>query len=173
MTTAARPRRGTSAAPEASAPAAPPHDVEAEIAVLGSMLLDPEAADVAIAALRREDFYLPLNADVFQVLAELYDGSRAVDVVLLREELQRRGILEKVGGTGFLSRVMSSVPTAANIVRYCTIVSELATLREVIVASERVTSAARSRAPIAKIDALIADLARIVRDSRKRIARVA
>ena len=116
----------------------PPNDVEAEIAVLGSMLLDPEAAGRVVGMLRADHFYRGPHADVFQVLAELYDGSRAVDIVLLREELQRRGILEKVGGTGFLSRVMSSVPTAANAEHYARIVRDAGMRRAVIQASNEI-----------------------------------
>src|SRR6185436_8001698 len=75
------------------------------------------------------------HADVFKVLTELYDANRAIDVVLLREELQRRGVLEKVGGTGFLSRIVASVPTAANAEHYARIVLEAGVRRAVISAS--------------------------------------
>src|SRR5207244_11201632 len=84
----------------------PPNDVEAEIAVLGSMLLDPEAAGRVVSVLRADHFYRGPHADVFTVLTELYDANRAIDIVLLREELQRRGLLEKIGGTSFLSRIV-------------------------------------------------------------------
>ena len=116
----------------------PPHDVEAEIAVLGSMMLDPEAAGRVVALLRAENFYRGPHADVFQVLTELYDANRAIDIVLLREELQKRGLLEKVGGTGFLSRVMASVPSAANAEHYARIVKETGLRRAVITASNEI-----------------------------------
>jgi replicative DNA helicase len=116
----------------------PPHDVEAEIAVLGSMMLDPEAAGRVVALLKPDHFYRGPHADVFQVLTDLYDANRAIDVVLLREELQKRGILEKVGGTSFLSRVMASVPTAANAEHYARIVKDAGLRRAVIQASNEI-----------------------------------
>jgi replicative DNA helicase len=116
----------------------PPHDGEAEIAVLGSMLLDPEAAGRVVSLLRPEDFYRGPHGDVFRTLMELYDANRAVDVVLLKEELQRQGIFEKVGGSGFLSRIMATVPTAANAEHYARIVRETGLRRAVIQAAHSI-----------------------------------
>jgi replicative DNA helicase len=110
----------------------PPNDTEAEIAVLGSMLLDPEAAGKVVSILRPDHFYRGPHAEVYAVLTELYDANRAIDVVLLREELQRRGVLEKVGGTGFLSRIVASVPTAANAEHYAKIVRDTGLRRTLI-----------------------------------------
>ena len=116
----------------------PPQDVEAEIAVLGSMLLDPDAAGRVAALLKKEDFYRGPHGDVFEVLAEIYDAHRAIDIVLLREELQRRSLLDKVGGTTFLSQIVASVPTAANAEHYARIVRDCALRRAVISASNEV-----------------------------------
>jgi replicative DNA helicase len=120
----------------------PPNDLEAEVAVLGSMLLDPEAAGTVVSILKAEHFYKGPHSDVFRVLTELFDANRAIDVVLLREELQRRGILEKVGGTSFLSRIVASVPTAANAEHYARIVLEAGLRRSVIQAANEVESEA-------------------------------
>ncbi len=116
----------------------PPHDLEAEIAVLGSMLLDPEAAGRVVSILKPTHFYRGPHADVFAVLTELYDANRAIDIVLLREDLQKRGILEKVGGAGFLSRILASVPTAANAEHYARIVKENGLRRAVITAANEI-----------------------------------
>jgi replicative DNA helicase len=120
----------------------PPHDLEAEVAVLGSMLLDPEAAGNVVSILRPEHFYKGPHADVYAVLTELYDANRAIDIVLLREELQRRGVLEKIGGTSFLSRIVASVPTAANAEHYARIVLEAGLRRSVIQAANEVEAEA-------------------------------
>jgi replicative DNA helicase len=120
----------------------PPNDLEAEVAVLGSMLLDPEAAGTVASILKPEHFYKGPHADVFRVLTELYDANKAIDVVLLREELQRRGILEKVGGTSFLSRIVASVPTAANAEHYARIVHDAGMRRAVIQAANEVEAEA-------------------------------
>jgi len=120
----------------------PPNDVEAEVAVLGSMLLDPEAAGRVVSILRAEHFYKGPHADVYRVLTELYDANRAIDIVLLREDLQRRGILEKIGGTSFLSRIVASVPTAANAEHYAKIVLDAGLRRSVIQAANEIESEA-------------------------------
>ncbi len=120
----------------------PPHDLEAEVAVLGSMLLDPEAAGRVVAILRPNHFYRGPHADVYQVLTEIYDANRAIDVVLLREELQRRGLLEKIGGTSFISRIVASVPSAANAEHYAKIVKDAGMRRAVIQAANDIESEA-------------------------------
>jgi len=116
----------------------PPHDTEAEVAVLGSMLLDPEAAGRIAAFLRPEDFYRGPHGEVFGVLQEIFDENRAIDVVLLREELERKGLLEKVGGTSFISRIVSTVPSAANSEHYGKIVRATSLRRSVIQASHEI-----------------------------------
>ena len=106
------------------------------------MLLDPEAAGRVVAILRADHFYRGPHADVFGVLTELYDANRAIDIVLLREELQRRGLLEKIGGTSFLSRIVASVPTAANAEHYARIVMEAGLRRAVIQAANDIEAEA-------------------------------
>ncbi len=116
----------------------PPHDIEAEICVLGSMLLDPDAAGRVAAVLMPDDFYRGPHGDVFEVMTEIYDANRAIDVVLLREELQKRGLHDKIGGTAFLTRIVNSVPTAANAEHYARIVQETALRRAIITASNEI-----------------------------------
>lgn len=120
----------------------PPHDLEAELAVLGSMLLDQRAAGEVVALLKPEDFYRGPHADVFGVLTQIFDENRAIDIVLLREELERKGLLEQVGGTTFLSRIVASVPTAANAVHYANIVKEKALRRQVLDAAHQIVQRA-------------------------------
>jgi hypothetical protein len=120
-----------------------PNDLEAEVAVLGSMLLDPDAARTVVAILQAEHFYKEAHADVFRALTELFEANRAIDVVLLREELQRRGVLARVGGTSFVSRIAASVPSAANAEYYARIVKEHADRRRLVEAAERVRDSAR------------------------------
>jgi replicative DNA helicase len=116
----------------------PPHDLEAEICVLGSMLLDPEAAGRVAALLKPDDFYRGPHGEVYGVLTEIYDANRAIDVVLLREELGKRGLLDKVGGTAFLTRLVQAVPSAANAEHYARIVQETALRRAIITASNQI-----------------------------------
>jgi hypothetical protein len=123
-------------------PLPPPHDIEAEIGVLGSLLLLDErlhAADGEIAlrvleALEPTDFYTAPHAALYRVLAEMRRAG-PVDSVLLREELQRRGVLARIGGTSTISRILQSVPSAANAEHYAKIVKRTARKRELLAAA--------------------------------------
>ena len=113
----------------------PPQNIEAEIAVLGSMLLDKHAVDLAIEKLKPQYFYRSEHQNIFARLQELYDKNVPVDLITLSEHLNSKGELEKVGGNSYLNSIVSSIPTAANVEYYADIVKEKFTLRELIDAS--------------------------------------
>lgn len=114
----------------------PPNDTEAELAVLGSLLLVENATEAKpiFDTVTRGDFYRGPHCDVFDSMQDLWEGTGACDVILLRNDLQERGVLEKVGGTSFIGRLASSTPTAANGVHYARIVRKRALEREVLAA---------------------------------------
>lgn len=112
-----------------------PSNIDAEVAVLGSMLLAPEAVSSALSALRFDDaFYRPAHQIIFNAIMELNTGKNeaAVDPVVLADHLERSGKLEEVGGRSYLTQLMDSVPTAAHIDHYVDIVRQNAILRRVI-----------------------------------------
>lgn len=113
-----------------------PHDTEAEIAVLGSVLLEPSVVPLLLPLICARDFYETQHAELWRVLVEMQATTGVIDVVLLREELQRRGVLAAIGGTSFLSRLVVSVPTAANAEHYARIVRDAARRRLVAGAAE-------------------------------------
>ena len=121
----------------------PPHDIEAEIAVLGSMILEPDAIRIVLEILTAADFYRGPHADLFRVLDEMAQDDEAIDLLLLRKRLQDKGLLDRIGGTSFLSRVMATVPTSANAAHYARIVRDLSRRRDVVVASARFEAASR------------------------------
>ncbi|MBN1421580.1 MAG: hypothetical protein JXP34_22595, partial [Planctomycetes bacterium] len=86
----------------------PPHDREAERCVLGAVLLDPEAAAGVFQILRPDQFYLESHGKVYAACLELYDQLSALDVVLVREALERKGELEAVGGNAFLVELVDA-----------------------------------------------------------------
>ena len=92
----------------------PPHNVEAEESVLGSMLLSKDAIAEVLELLREDDFYRPAHRTVFRSVLELYGHGDAVDAVTVAEELRRNGSLADIGGAPFLHTLVASVPTAAN-----------------------------------------------------------
>lgn len=113
----------------------PPHSIEAEQSVLGSMLLDKEAVAAAAESLRGEDFYNENHKEIFEAMLDIYDRGRPVDLVTVVECLRQRGSLESVGGSIYISDLSMSVPSTANIRYYIRIVEEKAVLRRLIQAS--------------------------------------
>ncbi len=110
----------------------PPHNVEAEESVLGSMLLSKDAIAEVLELLREDDFYRPAHRTVFHSVLELYGHGDAVDAVTVQEELRRNGSLADIGGAPFLHTLVASVPTAANATYYARIVKEAGVLRRLI-----------------------------------------
>lgn len=110
----------------------PPQNLEAEIAVLGSMLLDREAIGKAVEQLEASTFYSDTHRKIFQAIIKLYDSNEAVDIVTLIEELKKGNVLDEVGGSGYITELANSIPTAANIEHYSKIVREKYLLRRLI-----------------------------------------
>ena len=110
----------------------PPQNLEAEMAVLGSMLIDEEAIGVAVEFLDRDSFYNTSHQKVFEAVIDLYNANKAVDLITLTDELKRRRILDELGGVSFLTALVNTVPTAANISHYVSIVKEKSILRTLI-----------------------------------------
>ena len=81
----------------------PPHSLEAEQSVLGSMLLDKEAVAAASEVLQGEDFYSDAHKEIYEAILDIYDRSEPVDLVTLAEALRQRGSLEAVGGGTYIS----------------------------------------------------------------------
>jgi len=110
----------------------PPQNIEAEIAVLGSMLLEEEAIGQAVEAVNSSFFYKDAHKKIFQAIVDLYSANKAVDLVTLTEELKKTGALEEAGGAAYLTELTAAVPTAANVAHYARIVKEKAILRNLI-----------------------------------------
>ena len=110
----------------------PPHDIEAEQAVIGSTLTDSEAVMAAVEKLKPESFYREDNKLIFEAIVNLYNRSEPVDLITLKDELSSMGDFEKVGGFEYLATLPDKVPTTANVQKYIDIVEEKATLRKLI-----------------------------------------
>ncbi|MDD4047403.1 MAG: replicative DNA helicase [Clostridia bacterium] len=118
----------------------PPYNLEAEQAVLGSMMIDKEAVYIALEILQAEDFYKEANQIMYSTIVELEAKGEPVDMITLTEELHRRGSVEKVGGVGYISEIANVVPTAANVQRYAEIVVEKSILRRLIRVSTNIAN---------------------------------
>jgi len=118
----------------------PPQSIEGEKCVLGAMLLEKDAIITASEMLREEDFYREDHKKIFQTMIDLFDKNEPVDLVTVAEELRKKSILEDVGGAVYLAELVNSVPTAANISKYCRIVQEKSILRRLIRVATRIIS---------------------------------
>ena len=110
----------------------PPHAPDAERSVLGSMLIDGNALEIALEQLKAEDFYVPAHEAAFAAMRDLRNNGSSVDLVTLTNELDKHGQLERAGGPAYVSELMSFVPTAANVQHYIEIVEEKSVQRQLV-----------------------------------------
>ncbi len=110
----------------------PPHDIDAEQAVLGSMLTDKDAVNAAIETLKEDAFYREDNRAIYQAIINLYSKSEPIDIITLKDELESMDKFEQVGGYEYLASLPDKVPTTANVQKYIKIVEEKAILRKLI-----------------------------------------
>ena len=110
----------------------PPNDVEAEQAIIGSMLTDRDAVISAIEILKPDDFYREDNKTIYESILNLYNRSEPIDIITVRAELESMGKLDNVGGLEYLAELPEKVPTTANAMKYIKIVEEKSALRKLI-----------------------------------------
>lgn len=110
----------------------PPHDEEAEQAVIGSMMTDKDAVISAIEVLKPEDFYREDNKIIYNAIMNLYAKAEPIDLITLKDELTSLGKLEPIGGLEYLVSLPEKVPTTANVEKYIKIVEEKSILRSLI-----------------------------------------
>jgi replicative DNA helicase len=121
------------AVPTPAAPGrVPPQSLEAEMAVLGAVLLDNNAFSIATESVSSTSFYKKAHADIFSAMEGLASRGEAIDVVTLSEELKQRGTYQSIGGAPYLTQIMDNVHTAANVEHYATIVLEKFIMRKLI-----------------------------------------
>jgi replicative DNA helicase len=120
----------------------PPHSIEAEMCLLASMMLDKEMIGEVVQLVDRESFFQTDHQIIYDVLVRLYEHNRAIDAVIVREELLKRQLLEEIGGVQYLAAILNSVPSAAHGKHYAGIVREKALLRQLIAASDDILRSA-------------------------------
>ena len=118
----------------------PPHNLEAEESVLGSLLLDRDAIIRVAASLKPEDFYRGAHAAVYRAVLDLYNRREPADLLTVAAELERRDELDTVGGIPALSNLFSAVPTAVHVEYYSQIVERTALLRRIIGAGAQIVN---------------------------------
>jgi replicative DNA helicase len=115
-----------------------PSNLDAERSILGAILLDNNALNTAIEALKADDFFLPQHHRIFNQMVALGEAQQAIDLVTLSEELHRRGELEASGGAPYLASLVDGVPRVSNVEHYARIVKEKAMLRNLAHAAQKI-----------------------------------
>src|SRR5919197_2961518 len=114
----------------------PPHSIEAEQGVLGSMLISPrDTIAECVEKINANYFYIPAHQTIYDVLVDLWNKGEAIDLITFTQALRDRNLLEAVGGPAFVTSLFTFVPTAANISYYLDIVRDKFVLREIITAA--------------------------------------
>lgn len=119
-------------------PRVPPHDEEAERAVLGALLIDKDAIVEIADFLRPDHFYFDKNGAIFKAMLDLYEKREPIDLITLPAALKKHAVLKTIGGISYLSALANEVPTAANIVHYARIVADNFVKRQLISASSKI-----------------------------------
>lgn len=118
----------------------PPHNIEAEQAVLGAIFLDQDALTSASELLMPESFYRTAHQKIFEVMLKLSDKGEPIDLVTATAALADQGLLEEVGGVSYLAELAEAVPTAANVEYYARIIAEKSLLRRLIRTATHIVS---------------------------------
>lgn len=116
-----------------------PHNEDAEKSILGAMMLSKDViADVSMI-IRGQDFYQPKNQNIFETIVELYSNNGPADVVMVASALEKKGILNTIGGANYLHELIAMVPSTSNVTYYADIVKEKSQLRALVQAGTRIT----------------------------------
>ena len=118
----------------------PPQDIEAEQAVVGSMLTDQDAVVAAIETLKPEDFYREDNKIIYEAILNIYNRAEPIDIITLKSELSSMGKLDAVGGLEYIAQLPDKVPTTSNVDRYIKLVQDKAMLRNLIKTANEIIS---------------------------------
>jgi replicative DNA helicase len=118
----------------------PPQNIEAEMAVLGAMLIDEQIIPEILGLISETDFYRGEHGLIFSAIVSLFDLRKKSDILTVSDELNRRKVLERVGGSVYLTTLADFVPTAANGLHYARIVKEKSTLRSLITSATQIAS---------------------------------
>jgi replicative DNA helicase len=125
----------------------PPHDIDAEEAVIGSLLIDPDAILKVAVSLKAEDFFSETNRVIYQACLSLYQRNEVINQITVAHELMRQDTLEQIGGAAFLSHLISNVPTSLHVEYYAQIVSNAAVMRRLIAAAAQIEALGYEASP--------------------------
>ncbi|MBT4120719.1 MAG: replicative DNA helicase [Candidatus Magasanikbacteria bacterium] len=117
----------------------PPQNLEAEMSLLGSVLIDKDAMIKIADEVDEDDFYKNSHRTIFETVTEIYNKNEPVDVLTIGNRLEEKGVLEKIGGRSYLTSLSNTVPTSSHIEQYAKIVRRKSTLRKLLSAATEIT----------------------------------
>ncbi len=117
----------------------PPHDLDAEKSVLGAVLIDPDAIVKVVEFLRPEHFYRQVHTLIYTAIVHLYERREPADLVTVPDELRKMGELENIGGVTYLTELVNTVPTAANVEYYARIIRDTSVKRSLLTAASEIS----------------------------------
>ena len=126
--------------PDISVEKIPPQNIDAEMALLGSMLIDEDAIHNAVELVDESCFYKDIHKKIFSSIVNLYSNNKAVDLITLSDELRSANLLDEVGGVAYLTALTNTVPTAANANHYAQIVKDKNLLRQLINSATKIVA---------------------------------
>ena len=121
-----------------------PQSTEAEQAVIGSMLIDPECVPTVIEQLRPEDFYIEENRHIFETIYSMFNHAMRIDAVTVLDQLKSAGFYDEAGGRAYLMQLMELTPTSAGVREYASIVRDKSMLRAIATAGAEIERLALS-----------------------------
>ncbi len=113
-----------------------PYSVEAEQAVLGSIIIDPKSLNEIATQMRAEYFYIPQHREIYVAVSSMYELSQTIDFVSLLEKLKKDGVYDETGGKAYLTQLVQTVPSAANVLTYVAIIRERYYARALMTAAQ-------------------------------------
>ncbi len=113
-----------------------PYSVEAEQAVLGSVLVDPNCLSDIAVSMKADYFYIPQHKEIYKTMASMYELSQTIDFVSLLENLKKSGVYDEAGGKAYLTQLVQTVPSAANVLTYVAIIRERYYARSLMTAAQ-------------------------------------
>lgn len=144
-----------------------PHDLAAERAVLGGVIIENEAIGRVLEYVRAEDYYREAHRKIFARMLELYQENRPIDLVTLSESLSAQGQLEEIGGIAYLSALPDSVPITTNLANYAQIIREKSQLRALLDAQDEIHEAIANGAKLETVHRRVEQMAALVEPSTK------
>ncbi len=125
----------------------PPHDIEAEEAIIASLMVDPEAVYKIAPVLKADDFFREKNGWAFEACLALWERNQSINQITVSHELARRGRLEEIGGAAYLSRLVTDLPTSVGVEHYAGLVQRDSSYRKLITAAGHIAQMAYQAGP--------------------------